>query len=101
MSYRTYRPKGSNVKAIKVTKETAQFVASWCHGILERIPDALSNYEDDAITVRVPSLEGVKIVTEGEYLVLTTNNGFVVMNEAEFEDRYEPVKSARGSKTEE
>lgn len=85
---RTFRPKGSSVKAVQVTDETIDYIADWCFG---------QKSEDEVgPIVRIPSFTGEPVFARmGDYLVLVKGEGFRVMHEKEFEDRYEPVRTAR------
>lgn len=85
---RTFRPKGSSIKAIQITPETIDYAADWCFGM-----KAVENGVD---LVKVPSFAGTPIVVSmGEYLVRIKGQGFRVMSQEEFEERYEPVKNTR------
>jgi hypothetical protein len=91
---RTFRPKGTSVKAVQVNVETIDYAADWCSGVKDTAGDALDASVDHPI-VKVPTLEGVKLAKMGDYIVRVKGEGFKVMSGREFEDRYEPVRTTR------
>jgi hypothetical protein len=90
--YKTYRPKGSSVKALQITEDSAEFAATWCHGRVvrktERQPDGSSTVEH----VMFPTLDGVKKAKLSDYLILSKDNGFVTMADVEFNTHYEAAR---------
>lgn len=86
--HRTFRPKGSSVKADQLTKETADSIASWCTG-------KKTVTENDKVEVLVPTWDGLVPLKETQYIVRTTDRGFRIMDAEEFETYYEPVKTTR------
>lgn len=90
--FKTYRPKGSSVKALQITEESADFAATWCHGRVartsERRPDGKSTVEH----VVFPTLDGIKEAKLGDYLILSKDNGFMTMPENEFTAHYEAAR---------
>lgn len=81
---RTFRPKGTSVKAVRVSSDTIEYAAEWCAGA-----------KVDADGFKVPTLDGVVQATMGDYVVRVKGEGFKVMPAKEFEDRYEPVRTTR------
>lgn len=81
---RTFRPKGTSVKAVQVSPDTIEYAAEWCAGA-----------KVDANGFKVPTLDGVVQATMGDYIVRAKFEGFKVMSAKEFEDRYEPVRTTR------
>jgi hypothetical protein len=88
LMHRTYRPKGSSVKALLLQGEEAfNYAATWCHGVV---------VDGEKKLLKIPTLDGVKEASSGEYVVLTSK-GFKVMSKDEFEDRYDPVRNTRAN----
>lgn len=85
---RTFRPKGSSIKADQLTPETADSIADWCTG-------KKTMTEDNKVQVQVPTWDGFFPLKEGDYLVRTVDRGFRIMAAEDFEDRYEPVRTTR------
>ena len=91
--HKTFRPKGTSVKAIQVAGEEAfKYAVDWCAG-QETTTSPEGNVPVPAI--KVPTLEGVKLALVGDYIVRVNGQGFKVMSAEEFEDRYEPVRTTR------
>lgn len=90
--YKTYRPKGSRVKAVQVTPETASQIAS---DFMGRVVSENSDSSGQVrfIGVDIPTLDGVKSAPMGGWVVRTDNNALKIMTTEEFDDTYEPVKT--------
>lgn len=88
---RTFRPKGTSVKAVQVTDETIDYAVEWCAG-------GKSHTDDSELVVLVPTLNGVKNANNGDYVVRIKGEGFKVMTAEDFEDRYEPVRTTRSDR---
>jgi hypothetical protein len=85
---RTFRPKGSSVKAIQISASTIDYAANLCFG---------QKADDNGVqTLRLPSFDGVpRVANIGDYVVITKGQGVRVMPADEFEERYELVKNTR------
>lgn len=92
---RTFRPKGTSVKAVQVTLETADYAADWCAGQKTQDNAPQVDFTDDNLRVKVPTLNGVAVAKCGDYIVRVKGEGFKVMDPGEFEHRYEPVRNTR------
>lgn len=89
---RTFRPKGTSVKAVQLEGEAAiDYAIEWCAGQKSSTSDGITS----ELAVKVPTLEGVKLAVVGDYVVRVKGAGFKVMSAEEFEDRFEPVRTTR------
>lgn len=92
--HRTFRPKGTSVKAVQLTLETADYAADWCAGKKTQDNSPQLDFTEDNLRVMVPTLNGVETAIHGDYIVRVNGQGFRVMKAEEFEDRYEPVRNS-------
>lgn len=90
--YKTYRPKGSRVKAVQVTMETMQPIASEFMGRV-RVEDSDSSGQITHKGVDIPTLDGVKNAPMLSWVVRTDAGALKIMSTEEFEETYEPVKA--------
>lgn len=85
---RTFRPKGSNIKAVQINADSVDYAVDWCFGKKIQL--------EGKPAVHVPSFDEDALFAEmGDYLILVKGQGFRVLKAGEFEDRYEPVKTTR------
>jgi hypothetical protein len=91
MTIRSYKPKGSTVKAEKfdADNENVEELASWCNGRV--VHDTL----DGNTRIKVPTLDGVLELLHGDYLCHTKADGFYIMKMTDFENMYELIKTTR------
>lgn len=82
---RTYRPKGSSTKAIRFTVEEAEEARSWCSGRLRQ--------DGSGIFLAVPTMDGVVLLKEGDYLCHTKEDGFRIETREDFEKHFELVRT--------
>ncbi len=85
-----YRLIVSNVEAIEVTPDSVQRAAVWCGG---RIASEIHPFDNTVryVAINIPTLEGVKRASEGDFIIKSDDGSFDVMGGNAFRRKYEPV----------
>lgn len=85
-----YRLKTYEIEAEQLTKENAEELTKWCGGQIVEETNPL-NKEEKFVGINVPTLQGNKRLSEGDYLVQRGNGAFVVLDRQYHENMYEKV----------
>lgn len=87
---RMYRLIPVSVEAIQITPENVKRAALWCGGVeVEEIDPQDSTKK--FVALNIPTLSGVKRAGESDYVIKGLQGEFSVMNQTDFEGRYELV----------
>lgn len=92
MPIRSWKPKGSTVKAFKWNLDELNAISAWCNGLAIK-HDILENS-----VVKIPTLDGILELHQNQYLCRNEARGFFVIDAEAFEISYEPVKGSTRSK---
>lgn len=85
MPVRSYKPKGSTVRAIQFAYSNAEEVHDWVVG--SRL------FESEGKTcLQFPTFGGIVEVIASNWVVWTKDDGFSMMTDAEFTSQYEPMR---------
>lgn len=87
---REYRLIVVKVSAWRVTKDNAEHIAQWCGGLARETIDPCDP-ERRIKHVNVPTLDGLKFASEGDYVVKHASGQFEVMGPHQFEMQYEAI----------
>lgn len=82
-----YRKKPMEVEAVKLTADNANDVSFWCGGQLTYEEDHLKGVEVKAIYI--PTLEGVMLAVEGDYVIKGIKGEFYPCKPDIFEESYD------------
>src|SRR5215204_4688636 len=87
---RQYRLVSGVVEAMQLTPDQVPAAALWCGGMeVDEIDplDATKKF----VGLNIPTLDGVKRVSQGDYIVKNLRGEFSKMGPEEFETTYEPI----------
>lgn len=78
------------IDAIQVTPDSVSRAVLWCGGMQVEEVDP-NDKSIKFVGVNVPTFEGMKRASEGDYILKTVQGSFNVMKRAEFERTYRKV----------
>jgi len=85
-----YRLIPVSIEAAQLSVDTAERISVWSGGrIVEEIDPV--NSTKRFVAMNIPTLEGVKRASEGDYVVRSLSGEFDVMRAREFERKYEII----------
>jgi hypothetical protein len=85
-----YRLIPVSVEAIQLTPETVERAATWTGGRVVEEIDPVNSLRR-FVALNIPTLDGVKRASEGDFVVKSMGGEFDVMREREFRRRYEGI----------
>lgn len=88
--FKVYKPKGDRVKAVQVTPESAAEIAETFMGRVAGRRE--SGIEGKPTHVDIPTLDGIKNLVFGTWIVKTDKNGLKFLSDTEFNETYEPAR---------
>lgn len=91
MTKQTYRHIPVDVEAMQLTRENAEEVAAWCGGVVKEEINP-RDHEDISLCVDFPTMDGVKRVQEGGYLMRTAGGHFTRHTKGFFEHMFKPIE---------
>ena len=86
-----YRKKPVVIEAYRLLPESADWLATWCGGRVNRDTKP-SDPTDESITLSIPTLEGVMTAQEGDFVIKGVKGEFYPIKESIFRETYEPVE---------
>lgn len=95
--FMTYKPKGEKVRAVQVAAGTAEAIAEQFMGRVNRRMDAEPGtnmgLEGEVIeSVTIPTLDGIKEIPLGMWIVRRENNTLSIMEDRAFTEQYERAR---------
>lgn len=85
-----YKSVEIRVDAMKLSADNVNEVAAWCGGQMVTEKDAVDS-SSTFVALNIPTLDGVKRVSEGMYVVKSEHGNFRVMSRYMFEREFQEV----------
>lgn len=85
-----YRLITVSVEAVRLSKTNLRTASVWCGGLPIEETDVLEP-SLKYVALNIPTVNGVKRASEGQYILKSSDGTFSVMDALEFERRYELV----------